>query len=397
MKTSDFLKLNYSDLKNLSNDNVRKDFSNFIKEFNRREWKVRIDGSSTFKSFKVNSKYNFKTGFNDLDGQPVPYFHPNRSFHDEIIWLNDNLFYNEKATFEDRLINSAIVKFYGPSSTLKIIVDDTDWNFVNVYEFKNNVKYTRKILDNLELTKLNGTKIWGTTELRTSLQTASRNYARNNPSLIDILGTTCKTIKPTLKQDQLIRKMRPSDMLYWILGLSNKWINFYKTRPTMKESFEFLTSHRGIGNYYGYHFSSNLARMPEIGSQTIINIEHKDKFNKLNVKHGNLDENADYVVAGPGASKTFSKLFKDVPVNHKTTSHAILLIRDNQIDWFDIKSFDELKHLKESSELGQFTTFGIEISMCQFNVFESCNENYKLAAKRAKAPISINPRKCAIA
>ncbi len=175
MKTSDFLKLNYSDLKNLSNDNVRKDFSNFIKEFNRREWKVRIDGSSTFKSFKVNSKYNFKTGFNDLDGQPVPYFHPNRSFHDEIIWLNDNLFYNEKATFEDRLINSAIVKFYGPSSTLKIIVDDTDWNFVNVYEFKNNVKYTRKILDNLELTKLNGTKIWGTTELRTSLQTTSRN------------------------------------------------------------------------------------------------------------------------------------------------------------------------------------------------------------------------------
>ena len=301
--------------------------------------------------------------------------------------LNDNLFFKNGVTFEDKLINSAVVKFYGPSATLKLMTEGTDWNYVNYNEYKNNPDYVQALMDNLEMTRVNGTKIWGTTELRTSLQTASRNYTRQHPSLADINGSTNGLVKSTPANEQLERKMRPSDMLHWIMGLSDDWIEFYKSRPDMQKSYEFLTSHRGIGPYYGYHFSSNLARMPGVGSSSIIDIEHGKKFRSLNISHGNLDENADYVVAGPGASATFSALFPDYPSNQQTTTHAILAIRDNQEDFFEM-SAKEIRCLNTVTETGRFTTFGIEISMCQYNVFERCAADSKLAASRAKAPIS---------
>jgi hypothetical protein len=62
----------------------------------------------------------------------------------------------------------------------------------------------------------------------------------------------------------------------------------------MPTSYNFLSSFRGIGNYYGYHFSSNLARMPEIG--TLIK----------NDQIGNLSEDDDFIAAGTGAMDTLN-------------------------------------------------------------------------------------------
>ena len=72
----------------------------------------------------------------------------------------------------------------------------------------------------------------------------------------------------------------------------------------------------------------------------------------------------------------------------KTTMKMIIAIRDDQENFFGINTSEELQHLKEASELGRFTTFGCEISCCQFNVFTRLKDSPLLAAKRAKAPIS---------
>ena len=61
----------------------------FVHEMNRRELEVRFEKSCTFDTFQHQENEDvFGYGF-IVSGRSVPYFHPNRSFHDEIIWLNE--------------------------------------------------------------------------------------------------------------------------------------------------------------------------------------------------------------------------------------------------------------------------------------------------------------------
>lgn len=386
---------------------VKKELGYFIREFNKREWSVRI--AKSFRSFEdyASKGYihqdRFGVGF-VVNGKPVPYFHPNRSFHDEIIWLNNNLYYKKDVSFNDKLINSAIVKFYGPSRTLDIItgfasdlkyLKKTDYPYINFDRLLKDEEYEYAIMSNIELASQHKQQIWGTTELRTSLQTAARDHARKNPSIIDRLGLKGYIEKNT---DSSARKMRASDMIHWIKhisfphedqdGMNSGFTGFFRCKPTMEDAFYFLTLKRGIGNYYGYHFASNLARMPGVGAAPLIEKEWSREFKELNLRHGALDENDDFVVAGPGACATLKRLFPGFPINQKTTTRMILAIRDNQEEFFGIKDDEAVRHLREATELGKFTTFGVEISCCQFNVFSRLLNNSEMASNRAKAPIS---------
>ena len=351
----------------------RQDFATFIKELNRREYLVRFDKSCTFDTFEhlPNTANLFKNGF-IVDGRSVPYFHPNRSFHDEIIWLNENLFYNPEATFEDKLINAAIVKFYGPSNTIKLIIDGTGDDFVVYEKFINNYSYLQTLCSNIENAVKNKEKIYGTTELRTSLQTSARNHARSVGSPIDKLEKTSAF-------DRAKRKTRPSDILFWFTLLGPQWVDFYKQSPNMEQSFEFLNSFRGIGNYYGYHFSCNLARMPEVGNLI------------FEGPKGNIDEDDEYVVAGVGAMHAINWFYehRGHSINDKVGKKLINAIRKYQTTFFDLKSSDKSDfYMEKVSELGYFTNFGCEISCCQFGVYRKLREEKKLARKRASAPIS---------
>jgi hypothetical protein len=389
-----------------------------MREFNKREWSVRIDKS--FNSFEdyvergYEHREEYGVGF-VVDGKPVPYFHPNRSFHDEIIWLNKNLYYNLDVSYGDKLVNSAIIKFYGPSRTLDIItgfaedlpyVKKTDYPYINFSRMHADEEYAYTLMSNIELAFAEKEKIWGTTELRVSLQGAARDHARKFPSVVDRLGVknslSNKVVVPK-NSDSSSRSMRPSDMIHWIKymtfpheengAMNPGFIDYYKTKPSMEESFKYLTLKRGIGNYYGYHFSSNLARMPGVGSSALIEAEWKSEYQKLrsvdkSLSHGNLDENSDYVVAGPGACSTLKELWPDAPINQKTTMKMIVAIRDRQEEFFGMSTPESKRHLLESSELGKFTTFGIEISCCQFSVFTRLINNPVMAQNRANAPIS---------
>lgn len=401
LSTKEVLALDSKQLWSICDHDVRTEFGNFIREFNKREWSVRIGKThETFEDYAKTGyihQESFGTGF-VIEGRPIPYFHPNRSFHDEVIWLNNNLYFDSQVSFTNKLVNSAIVKFYGPSRTLSIITGHandlpylvrTELPYIDFERIQEDEEYEYTLMRNIELASHHKEQLWGTTELRTSLQIAARDHGRANPTLIDIRGVTFnhkKIIDPD--NPPPVRKMRTSDMIAWIKSLTPNWTKYYKTKPTMKESYEFLTSYRGIGPYYGYHFSSNLSRMPGVGSKSIIEIEHKDRFDKLGIEHGKLDEDADFVVAGPGASATLKALFPSVAINAKTTMHMILLIRDMQHKFLDISSEMDYKYLSEATELGRFTTFGIEIGSCQFNVFCRLKSNTQAALARANAPIS---------
>lgn len=403
LSSAEILRMSDEDILDQADREVQSKLGAFVREFNKREWSVRIaDSHSSFEDYAQNGyehQEQFGTGF-VVNGKPVPYFHPNRSFHDEIIWLNNHLYYKDDVTFGDKLINSAVVKFYGPAKTLDIITGNvqsmpylkkTDYKYINFDRLKRDEEYEHTLMSNLEKAVLRGEKIWGTTELRTSLQTASRNYARHTPSIIDLKGIDGA---PAMEPHSAVRKMRPSDMIHWIKGMSDDWIEFFSKKPNMKESFEFLTSVRGIGNYYGYHFASNLARMPGVGAADLIDSEYREPFKRLQklydgLTHGNLDENADYVIAGPGSTATLKELFKDIPYTMPVLMRLLVAIRNNQEEFFGIAGNSQAeRHLKEASELGRFTTFGVEISCCQYNVFERAATNASIAQNRANAPIS---------
>jgi len=348
-------------------------FREFIHEMNNREHEVRFKKSCTFDTYKHKDQDVEKFGFGFIvNNKSVPYFHPNRSFHDEIVWLNNNVFYNNQCSFEDMLINAAIVKFYGPSNTIKLICKDTGYSFVKYDLLVNDDEYLLKCMQNIEDAKRTKEKIYGTTELRTSLQTESRNYTRIRETPYDK--------SHNLKLD-LNRKSRVSDMLYWFTYLGPKFVEFYKKKPTMSESFYFLTKNRGIGNYYGYHFSTNLARMPEIGTEALL----KSKTNKF----GKLDEDDDFVAPGVGAMITINWFYEDLKLSINTDVGAKIIrsIKKNQNDFFDFKG-EKQKILSTITETGSFTTFGVEISCCQFSVFLRLKDNKDLALRRAMAPIS---------
>lgn len=403
LTTSQVLNLSDKEIWDRCDHDVRKRWGNYIREFNKREWSVRIGKThESFEDYARNGyehREEFGTGF-VVSGRPVPYFHPNRSFHDEVIWLNSRLYYDKSVSFENKLVNSAIVKFYGPSRTLDIItgwaedlgyLTRTQTPYIDFSLLQVDEDYEYTLMRNIELASANKVQIWGTTELRTSLQVSSRNYARANPNVIDRRGVVNPNTNSVIiaKGDgDPNRKMRTSDMIAWIKHLTPEWVKFYSSKPTMKESYEYLTAIRGIGPYYGYHFSSNLARMPGVGSASLIDREHSEAFSTLGITHGNLDENADYVVAGPGACSTLKSLFPDTPINDRTSMYLILKIRDAQQKYLDISSEMDYKYLKEATELGQFTTFGVEIACCQFNVFTRLATNDTAAAARANAPIS---------
>lgn len=367
----ELLALSGRELYNLIPEEKVNSIQKFIHEMNRREFLVRFDKSISFDEFKHESDEDFfGTGF-IVEGRSVPYFHPNRSFHDEIIWLNENVFYNDDCSFADKLINAAIVKFYGPSNTISLITSDTGRDHIVYDSLVNDEEYVLKLMKNIENASRRGQKIYGTTELRTSLQTESRNYTRNIVTPYDkLIG---ESAQPT-------RQSRVSDMLYWFTMLGPLFKDFYSKRPTMEESFDFLTSFRGIGNYYGYHFSTNLARMPEVGT--------KDLLRPGSIE-GNLSENDDFVAPGVGAMITVNWFYENLgfSVNSIVGAKLIRWIRDNQDEFFDFTGVNK-KILNTVSETGQFTTFGCEISCCQFGVFLRLRESKKMALNRSNAPIS---------
>lgn len=346
----------------------------FVHEMNRREYEVRFAKTCTFDTFRhregTGKEDTFGHGF-IVEGRSVPYFHPNRSFHDEIIWLNENVFYNPDCTFEDRLINAAIVKFYGPSNTINLLTQDTGYPFVKYEKLVTDEKYVLQCMVNMENAKRRGEKIYGTTELRTSLQTESRNYARERKTPYDVLIGA---------EPDPTRQSRTSDMFYWFTLLGPRFAEFYANKPTMEESFDFLTSHRGIGNYYGYHFSTNLARMPEIGTPALL---------KPNSPFGNLDEDDDFVAPGVGAMTTINWFYEHLgfSISSEVGAKVIRQIRDTQHEFFDFTG-ENLDYLKVITETGRFTTFGTEISCCQFGVFLRLRDSKKMALNRANAPIS---------
>jgi hypothetical protein len=299
----------------------------FLKEINKREVLIQEGKKDSYKEPHPALQID------------VMYWHPNRTRHDEVDWLMKYVFHPD-VTFTNKILNSFAVKFYGPSQAVLNAIGREEYSTRNLIDFDRlpeDKDYMREIDANLIAAKEAGKQQWGTTELRTSLQTAAKHHAGHS---------------------------RTSNMIEWIASFkTDGLIKFYEGGPSMEQAFNKITSYRGIGNYYGYHSNSNLARCFDIA----------------------MNENEDFVVAGPGASATLDRLWPDHKKHKVSYQDMLLYMRDHQDQIFEHDKIDH-KALTQTLKPGQnvdfLTSFGCEITSCQFNVFTRFVENPDLIERR---------------
>lgn len=303
----------------------------FLKEINKREALI-MDGRP--------DEYIEPCDALQID---VMYWHPNRTRHGEVDWLMKYIF-NEDVSFTNKILNSMAVKFYGPAQAILNAINKDEFSSSNLIDFERlpeDVDYQEEIRRNLLRAREEKKEQWGTTELRTSLQQAAREYCGGKVGETDW-----------------------ANMIEWIASFKKDGlIDFYETRPTMEQAFKKLTSYKGIGNYYGYHANSNLARCYDVS----------------------MNENEDFVIAGPGAHKTIEKLYPNQKRDKVSDQEILLYIRDHQDIIFEHDAIDRQalsQYLKPTQPVDFLTSFGCEITCCQFGVYQRFLEKPELINAR---------------
>jgi hypothetical protein len=112
-----------------------------------------------------------------------------------------------------------------------------------------------------------------------------------------------------------------------------------------------------------------------------------------------IHENEDFVTPGAGATMTLLKLYPDMKHDGYTPADVVVYLRDHQETLFDIDDTHRpvihqfLKpHDKDKMFTDRLTTFGCEVTCCQFSVYERFLNNPALIDRR-KQPFKLNSTK----
>ena len=194
--------------------------------------------------------------------------------------------------------------------------------------------------------KNEGRRFWGTTEIHSSLQTASHRF-----------------VDSTYGEGHRSPAATAEWVSSWILdGTVDRFLQASSARA----AFEVLTSVRGVGDHYGYVCTLD-ASILQLHSW-----DHDDRFS----------------VAGPGALTTLKTLF---PGSSVPSNDQILWLRDNQDTlWSDLSSafHPDWKNLPVGGKpwfrqaQDRLMTNSVETGLCQYGVYRRYRENPSLISRR---------------
>lgn len=289
----------------------------------------------------------------DALGEDVEYFHPTITLDDRMHHIAVNIVQAD-APLEDIICNTIISHFYGARGIHQTLtgIDDPSRSLVQFTRIaKNDTVYTREMQDRAIAAREAGKPLWGTTELRTSLWAAAKEFAR------------AKYGKPD-------RPLMPFDVAEWVASfISDGTIDRMKSVRSLEEMYRVLVSHRGIGEYYGYHCSTSNSVNPKL------NYSHDDEF----------------IVPGPGARETIEALWGG-RMPKKLYGKAVAFIRQNQHaigvsdgvhfhpdTWNFVLKDGTMLFAENQDELKHY---GTEVLCCQFSVYRHLKANPHLAKRR---------------
>ena len=349
-------------LRNSIDWDILKDYEHFVKMVNRR---------TLFQKGIVES-------YNPSDpalGLEVEYFHPSITADDRMVYIMENIVTVPGLKWQNVIGNTIISHFYGARGVHNVLtgIDDNKKAHIDFVllgkeqqDFKKTGevgKYTQKLRKIAVAAKENKQKIWGTTELHTSIQTAGRRFVN-----AWYLGNARHDDKGTW-----------SNVCEWIASWTHQPSGYNSKKTVMTgmreakdlyEGFLYLTGESMIGDYYGYHCSTSNSVNPKL------NFSHDSKF----------------VAPGPGACETLNLMFpnlskKDVPLGER-----VVWIRENQKEILDIDFHKELWNYTTESgikifedEQNELKSYGTEVSLCQYSVYCRLKANPHLIKKRKVA------------
>ena len=133
---------------------------------------------------------------------------------------------------------------------------------------------------------------------------------------------------------------------------------------------KWLKEWRGIGPYFSYHPPCNFSRSYDLP---------------------HIDEDDNFCLVGPGAKRGMQFVFPDVKFsNNSIMEEYILSVRDHQYEFFEFKNNREAEYYAKNLERGgNLTTFGVEITFCQFDCFMHIKDNPRAQEKRM-VPLTFN-------
>ena len=352
-------------LRNSIDWDILKDYEYFVKMVNRR---------TLFQKGIVDS-------YNPSDpalGLEVEYFHPSITADDRMVYIMENIVTVPGLKWQNVIGNTIISHFYGARGVHNVLtgIDDNKkahLDFILLGKEQQQFKdtgivgeYTKKLRKIAVSAKENKQRIWGTTELHTSIQTAGRRFVNDW-----YLGNARHDDKGTW-----------SNVSEWIASWTHQPSGYNPKKTVMTgmreskdlhEGFLYLTGESQIGDYYGYHCSTSNSVNPKL------NFSHDSKF----------------VAPGPGACETLELLFpnlskKDVPLGER-----VVWIRENQKEILDIEFHEELwNHTTENGikifedEQNELKSYGTEVSLCQYSVYCRLKANPHLIKKRKVARVT---------
>lgn len=301
-------------------------------------------------------KMGIKESYNDYG---VPALYESTEYFPLFITLDDRTRYiAENIVLSDVgkhniICNTIISHFYGARGIHQIATKESNpiKALIDFERILNDKDYTNWINTNLEEARSHGISIYGRTELRTSLFDAANTYVA--------------------KKDNKPRNQNPVNIIRWVASFIESGLTEVISNASSLESlYKHITKVDGIGRYYGYNCSVCNSINPSI------NASHNEAF----------------CVPGPGAIKVLNQLFPNVAPREFGYGNRVVWIRNNQKELFGKFEVPESKQniIVNGTEifreqLTKLSTYGIEVGICQFSVYQRLRDNPKLVSNRKVA------------
>jgi hypothetical protein len=342
---------------------ILKDYEYFVNKVNER----------TLYQRGILSTYN--DGGNPALGLEVEYFHPSITADDRMVYIMENIVSLSSLDWRNIIGNTVISHFYGARGVHSVLTQEKNpkkahIDFLTLAEEQQVFKKTGKVgaytLRHREIAiqaKKNKQKVWGTTELHTSLQTAGRRFVngwyRGEPRHED-KGTWLNICEWIASWVHLPSKYDSSKTV--MEGLAGA--------TTLKEGYLYLTGETMIGEYYGYHCSTSNSVNPRL------NFNHDDTF----------------VAPGPGARETLDLMFPKLTTRQVSYGDRVVWIRENQHKILNINFHQSLWNYTTSNGVtifkdkqNELKSYGTEVSLCQYSVYCRLRSNPELISRRKVA------------
>ena len=342
---------------------VLKDYEYFVNKVNERTL------------YQRGILSNYSDGGNPALGLEVEYFHPSITADDRMVYIMDNIVSLPHLDWKDVIGNTVISHFYGARGVHSVLTQEQDEkkahvDFLTLAEEQLAYKKTGKVgsytLKHREIAvqaKKDKQKVWGTTELHTSLQTAGRRFVnewyKGEPRHED-KGTWLNICEWIASWIHIPSKYNSSKTV--MEGIASA--------STLKEAYQYLTGETMIGEYYGYHCSTSNSVNPRL------NFTHDDTF----------------VAPGPGARETLDLMFPKLKTRQVSYGDRVVWIRENQHKILNINFHQSLWNYTTSNGITIFKdrqdelkSYGTEVSLCQYSVYCRLKSNPELISRRKVA------------